>query len=213
MILWSVKKETDIRRGRHCVFLMHVHLVFVTRYRRQIFDHDATEKLRTYFSNVCADFEAELVEMDGEPDHVHLLINYPPKLAISSLVNSLKGVSGRLLRRDRPDIAVRYYYKGVLWSPGYFASSCGGAPISVIRQYIEQQQTPGQVENRALYPRPEGRGFTAHRIKSAILRWRGWNYFLLTSNMVASVAMSSITCLIFSKAIGVLSLFRSLPSP
>ena len=78
--------------------------------------------------------------MDGEPDHVHLLINYPPKLAISSLVNSLKGVSGRLLRRDRPDIAVRYYYKGVLWSPGYFASSCGGAPISVIRQYIEQQQ-------------------------------------------------------------------------
>ncbi|OKX13188.1 hypothetical protein AWP93_13125, partial [Escherichia coli] len=55
----------------------------------------ATEKLRTYFSNVCADFEAELVEMDGEPDHVHLLINYPPKLAISSLVNSLKGVSGR----------------------------------------------------------------------------------------------------------------------
>ncbi|EOS8600246.1 transposase, partial [Escherichia coli] len=56
--------------------------------------------------------------------------------------------------------------KGVLWSPGYFASSCGGAPISVIRQYIEQQQTPGQVENRALYPRPEGRGFTAHRINS-----------------------------------------------
>ena len=74
MILWSMKKETDIRRGRHCVFLMHVHLVFVTKYRRQIFDHDATEKLRTYFSNVCADFEAELVEMDGEPDHVHLLI-------------------------------------------------------------------------------------------------------------------------------------------
>ncbi len=133
---------------------MHVRLVFVTRYRRQIFDHDATEKRRTYFSNVCADFEAKLVEMDGEPDHVHLLINYPPKLAIFSLVNSLKGISNRLLRRDRPDIAVRYYYKGVMWSPGYFASSCGGAPISVIRQYIEQQQTPGQVENRALYPRP-----------------------------------------------------------
>ena len=87
IILWPMKKETDIRRGRHCVFLKHVHLVFVTKYRRQIFDHDATEKLRTYFSNVCADFEAERVEMDGGPDHVHLLINYPPKLAISSLVN------------------------------------------------------------------------------------------------------------------------------
>ncbi|WP_284998915.1 IS200/IS605 family transposase, partial [Escherichia coli] len=100
--------------------------------------------------------------------HVHLLINYPPYLALSSLVNCLKGVSGMLLRRDLPDIAVWDFYKGVLWSPGYFASSCGGAPISVIRQYIEQQQTPGQVENRALYPRPEGWGFTAHRIKSAI---------------------------------------------
>lgn len=138
-----MKKDTDIRRGRHCIFLMHVHLVFVTKYRRRIFDQDAIEKLQRYFSNVCADFDVELVEMDGEHDHVHLLVNYPPKLAISSLVNSLKGVSSRLLRRDRSDIAARYYYKGVLWSPSYFASSCGGAPISIIRQYIEQQQTPG----------------------------------------------------------------------
>lgn len=135
-------KETDIRRGRHCVFLMHVHLVFVAKYRRKIFDPDAIEKLRSYFASVCTDFDVELVEMDGESDHVHLLINYPPKLAVSNLVNSLKGVSSRLLRRDRPDIARRYYYKGVLWTPSYFASSCGGAPISIIRQYIEQQQTP-----------------------------------------------------------------------
>jgi len=137
-----MKNETDIRRGRHCVFLMHAHLVFVTKYRRKIFDQDAIEKLRGYFSSVCADFDVELVEMDGEGDHVHLLINYPPKLAISNLVNSLKGVSSRLLRRDRPDIAQRYYYKGVLWTPSYFAGSCGGAPISIIRQYIEQQETP-----------------------------------------------------------------------
>ncbi|HEK0624900.1 TPA: IS200/IS605 family transposase [Proteus mirabilis] len=137
-----MKNETNIRRGRHCVFLMHVHLVFVTKYRRKIFDQDAIEKLRGYFASVCADFDVERVEMDGERDHVHLLINYPPKLAISNLVNSLKGVSSRLLRRDRPDIAQRYYYKGVLWSPSYFAGSCGGAPISIIRQYIEQQETP-----------------------------------------------------------------------
>jgi len=137
-----MKNQTEIRRGRHCVFLMHVHLVFVTKYRRKIFDQDAIEKLRGYFSSVCADFDVELVEMDGERDHVHLLINYPPKLSISNLVNSLKGVSSRLLRRDRPDIAQHYYYKGVLWAPSYFAGSCGGAPISIIRQYIEQQETP-----------------------------------------------------------------------
>ncbi|HBY9727832.1 TPA: transposase, partial [Klebsiella pneumoniae subsp. ozaenae] len=59
MILWSMTKETDIRRGRHCVFLMHVHLVFVAKYRRQIFDLDAIEKLRSYFASVCADFDVE----------------------------------------------------------------------------------------------------------------------------------------------------------
>jgi len=99
------------------------------------------QPLRTIFARVCADFEAQLIEMDGEDDHVHLLVEYPPKVALSNLVNSLKGVSSRLLRKERPDIQKRHW-KGVLWSPSYFASSCGGAPISILRQYIEQQQTP-----------------------------------------------------------------------
>jgi putative transposase len=121
---------------------MHIHLVFVSKYRKKIFDLDAIEKLRTYFDKVCKDFDSTLVEVDGEKDHIHLLINYPPKVSISKLVNSLKGVSSRLLRQDRPDLAASYY-KGVLWSPSYFAASCGGAPIGVIKQYIEQQDTPG----------------------------------------------------------------------
>ena len=134
--------ESDFRRGRHCVFAMHVHLVFVTKYRRRVFTKAVLDDVRTIFASVCADFGAELVEMDGEDDHVHLLVNYPPKVAISTLVNSLKGVSSRRLRQNHPAL-VRRYWKGVLWSPSYFASSCGGAPISIIRQYIEQQRTPG----------------------------------------------------------------------
>jgi putative transposase len=120
---------------------MHVQLVFVAKYRRKVFDGDAIERLRAIFSKVCEDFDAQLMEMDGEDDHVHLLVEYPPKVAVSNLVNSLKGVSSRLLRKERPDIVQRYY-KDVLWSPSYFASSCGGAPIEIVRQYIEQQQTP-----------------------------------------------------------------------
>ena len=134
-------QDNDIRRGRHCVFQMHVHLVFVTKYRRAVFDADAIATLRAIFAKVCTDFQAELVEMDGEHDHVHLLVAYPPKVAVSALVNSLKGVSSRLLRQERPDLRQRYW-KGVLWSPSYFAASCGGAPISIVRQYIQQQQTP-----------------------------------------------------------------------
>jgi putative transposase len=121
--------------------MLHVHLVFVAKYRRSVFDKTAIKRLYVMFAKVCTDFEAELVEMDGEHDHVHLLVNYPPKVAVSSLVNSLKGASSRVLRNERPDLR-KQYWKGVLWSPSYFASSCGGAPIAIVRQYIEQQQTP-----------------------------------------------------------------------
>lgn len=119
---------------------MHVHLVFVSRYRHQVFDHEARERLHELFMKICIDFEAELIEMDGGHDYVHLLVNYPPKVAVSTLVNSLKGASSRVLRKERPDIAKQYYWKGSLWSPSYLAASCGGAPISIIREYIEQQQ-------------------------------------------------------------------------
>jgi putative transposase len=136
-----MKKSTSIRTGRHCVHVLHVHLVFITKYRRQVFDKQSLEKLKSIFSNVCNDFESYLTEFDGEGDHVHLLINYPPKVSISKLVNSLKGVSSRRLRQQYPEI-LRYYWKGVLWSPSYFAGSCGGAPISVLKQYIQNQNTP-----------------------------------------------------------------------
>jgi putative transposase len=117
--------SSDLRIGRHVVYNLHVHLVFVAKYRRKVFDAAAIDRLRELFAKVCVDFESQLVEMDGERDHVHLLVSYPPKVSVSALVNSLKDASSR-----------------VLWSPSYFASSCGGAPVSIIRQYIEQQATP-----------------------------------------------------------------------
>ena len=135
-----MEENNDIRHGRNCVFRIHVHLVFVTKYHRGVFDGDAIARMRRMFGKVCEDMEASLVEMEGEDDHVHLLVEYPPKLAVSVLVNSLKGVSSRLLRKEGPDLKKRYW-KNVLWSPSYLASSCGGAPIALIKQYIEQQQT------------------------------------------------------------------------
>lgn len=132
---------SDIRHGRHCVFNLHTHLVFLTKYRRHVFTKTILEDMRRMFTKICQDFEAELIEFEGEDNHVHLLVNYPPKMAISSLVNSLKGASSRTLRKRHPDLECRYW-NGVLWSPSYLAASYGGAPISLIRQYIEQQNTP-----------------------------------------------------------------------
>ena len=129
--------SNDLRRGRHVVCNIHVHLVFVAKYRGQVFTQQILDDMQNIFENVCSKFEAKLVEFNGESDHVHLLVVYPPKVAISSLVNSLKGVSSRLLRKkEYPTI------KEQLWSPSYFAGSCGGDSMDIIRQYIEQQNTP-----------------------------------------------------------------------
>ena len=92
--------------------------------------------------DVCADFGADLTEFNGESNHVHLLVNFPPTVTISRLVNSLKGVSSRRLRQEFPDLVRHYWRAERLWSGSYFAGSVGGAPISVLRQYIEQQNRP-----------------------------------------------------------------------
>ena len=122
--------------------MLHVHLVFVTQYRRGVFTKKILEDLKGIFAEVCKNFEANLEEFDGEDDHVHLLVTYPPKMTISHLVNSLKGVSSRLIRKkDYPSIRGKLWGKS-LWSPSYFAGSCKGAPLSVLKQYIESQRTP-----------------------------------------------------------------------
>ena len=136
------RSNPDIRHGRHCRFLLHAHLVFVTKYRKVSFSSRVLEHMEEVFKSVCNDFESELVEFEGEGDHVHLLINYPPKVSLSKLVGSLKGVSSRRIReKNYPEIRKKLWGKS-LWSPSYFAGSCGGAPIEIIKQYIEQQERP-----------------------------------------------------------------------
>jgi putative transposase len=117
---------------------MHAHLVFVTKYRRGVFTDEHLRAMEPVLSDVCADFGAALFEFNGEDDHVHLLIEYPPTVQLSRLVNSLKGVSSRRLRQR---FRIRTH-RDHLWSPSYFAASCGGAPLSIIRQYVEQQRRP-----------------------------------------------------------------------
>lgn len=91
---------------------------------------------------VCDNFDVTLVEFNGEPDHVHLLIEYPPTVQLSRLVNSLKGVSARVLRRDHMPAIRRYLWGEHFWSPSYFAGSVGGAPLDILKTYIENQNRP-----------------------------------------------------------------------
>ncbi len=99
-------------------------------------------RCETVMRKVCEGFEAELKEFNGEADHVHLLVHYPPKVALANLVNSLKGVSSRRLRAEFTGRVDRANMHGRFWSPSYFAGSCGGAPLQVVKDYIAQQKRP-----------------------------------------------------------------------
>ncbi len=123
------------------MFILHAHLVFVTRYRMFAARH--LDRMEQIMRDVRADFGTGLVEFNGEPGRVHLLVNVPPTVAISRLVRSLNGVSSRGLRQEFPDPRQYYWTTGGRdgCGPGR-TSSARPAPISVLRQYIEQQDPP-----------------------------------------------------------------------
>lgn len=121
---------------------MHAHLVFVTKFRHDVFTSAHLVRLEDIFREVCDDFECELVEFNGEDGHVHALVIFPPKVALARLVNSLKGVSSRLMRQEFPELERHYWRAKRLWSGSYYAGSVGGAPLGTVRKYIENQNRP-----------------------------------------------------------------------
>lgn len=130
------------RTGRSCVFKNNVHLVFVTKYRREVFTGDMLDRMRVLFIESCEQMDVELIEFGGEDDHVHVLVNVPPKLAISNLVGKLKGKSSYFLRKEfMPQLKTKLWGKH-LWSPSYCVVSCGGAPLEIVRQYVDHQRRP-----------------------------------------------------------------------
>jgi putative transposase len=131
--------SSQIRSGRHCIWDLKVHVVFVTKYRRNVITQDIMEAMKSIFIEICDNSGAKLLEMNGEDDHVHLMIEYPPKLALSKLINNLKGLSSRILRKRFPSIRNKLW-KGYFWSRSYYVASCGGVTIEVVKNYIENQR-------------------------------------------------------------------------
>lgn len=116
-----------------------MHLVCVTKYRSKVFTDESLSVLEEAFRSVAEQMNFRVLEFNGEADHIHALIEYPPKLSVSQIVNAVKGVSSR-----------RYGQGGYpkpkggksLWSPSYFALSVGGAPLEVLQDYINSQSRP-----------------------------------------------------------------------
>jgi putative transposase len=130
----------DFKKLFHCVYNLNYHLVLVTKYRRQCINSDILKRLEEIVRELCKKWDSKLIEFNGEADHIHLLIELNPKIAPSIFVNNLKTVSSRLIRRDFLTHLKKHYWKEpVFWSRSYCILTCGGAPLAVIKQYIEQQ--------------------------------------------------------------------------
>jgi putative transposase len=126
------------RRERHSVTDLKIHLVCVTKYRNPVFNDDGLRLIEESFRTVAAKMNFQILEFNGEADHVHALIEYPPKLSISQIANALKGVSSRRYGQA----GNKKPHKEALWSPSYFAVSVGGAPLEVLKLYIKNQSRP-----------------------------------------------------------------------
>jgi putative transposase len=132
--------KSKLRSGSHVVFLIQLHVVFITKYRRTVLTQSMLETMKPVLERVLEANQSILSEFNGEPDHVHLLIDLHPDNNISALISSLKSASSRILRQEyKAEIDKVYWGKAKLWHDSKCIVSCGGAPLEVVKQYIQEQ--------------------------------------------------------------------------
>ena len=127
------------RRENHSVSDLKAHLVFTTKYRQKILTAEGLKLIESAFGGVAKKMNFQILEFNGEADHVHTLVEYPPKLSISQIANSLKGVSSR--RYGQAGFK-KPYGERALWTSAHFSTSVGGAPLEVLKKYIQDQEKP-----------------------------------------------------------------------
>jgi len=125
----------------NAIFRLVFHLILVTKYRRKILTLAVIERAKVILTELAVAWGGSLLECNGEADHLHALLDMPPRVRPSDLVNNLKTVTSRRLRAEFPALRAAYR-KPVLWSPSYCLISSGGAPIEILRRYVEQQGQP-----------------------------------------------------------------------
>ncbi len=128
-----------MNKTRYSVYKLTIHIIFVVKYRRQVFEKHALSFLEKIFADTCERLECKLIQFGDERDHVHLLVSLSPKVAICKLVGRLKGCSSYVLRKTmRKEISSKLWGKH-LWSPSYCVVSCGGASLDIVKSYVANQ--------------------------------------------------------------------------
>jgi len=139
--------KTQLRSGAHAVFRIQFHIIFVTKYRKNVIDQAILSKLKEVFSRVCEKRKCILLEFNGEENHVHLLVDAHPDNNISQLISSLKSASSRIVRKEFQDYLKQFYWKKEdpsFWTDAYCVISTGGAPLEIVKEYIRSMELPSQ---------------------------------------------------------------------
>ena len=134
--------KTDFVSSGRAVSDLKAHLVLTTKYRRNVLTGDMLARLGDIMADLCQKWNCKLIEFNGEENHIHLLFQYLPQMELPKFIGNLKSVTSRRIRSEFPDEVSRVYWKDVLWNESYFIASCGGVTVSVLRRYIEEQDTP-----------------------------------------------------------------------
>lgn len=131
------------RSTNRSIHSLTAHLVFVTKYRKKIITKEILARIEEIFKSVLEKWDSELIEFNGESDHVHLLISYPPHKLLSNLVANLKSTSSKTMWREYEEYLSKTYWKNrVFWTGSYFVASCGGVTIEQLKKYVENQDSP-----------------------------------------------------------------------
>ncbi len=126
------------RKSSHSIFSVRLHFVFVTHYRRKALDAKMLDRLKGMVKQVSEKMSCELIEFNGEADHIHILLDFHPKNSIAAVVGSLKSSTARMLKKEFPEEVRKHYWGKVsFWSNSYYVASCTGAPIDVLKKYIQ----------------------------------------------------------------------------
>ena len=130
---------TEFKRNRHALYKLTYHLVVFTKYRHKCIDEVMHNRLHEIADDLFAKWNCEIIEMNGEADHIHILFDAPPQIQLSKIINSFKTVSSRYIREEFPKELAPFYWKPYFWSQSYMVLTTGGATIDVVKAYIENQ--------------------------------------------------------------------------
>ncbi len=135
-------KNSELISSARSISDLKAHLVLVPKYRKRLFNKPMLVRLEAIVRELLEKWGCKCVEFNGETDHVHLLFQYTPQVQLSKLVNNLKTVSSRYLKKEFKERFEQYYWKDALWSGSYYISSCGGMSIDTLKRYVQQQNRP-----------------------------------------------------------------------